>query len=782
MATPVRAAAPVAVPEAPVLHPSLRPGEVTRTAVDVRTPSVHRVDGQLGDWIGAATRFAGAGAFSAGEYVYSDHLFDAYGPDNGNDTDRQQLIDLLARILPETYRLEPLGQIDPFDELGVPVDYPLSASEQYGDAGFVPAADIHEVRVAVTEQDVHLLVRTTTMTAADQPAVLVLADTAPGAAARGVPFASNLSTAKADVAAIVVGSTVTVADLRTGALITTTATAATNPTGYDNAVEARFPRRLLEGAGGAISLAVATGKPAPDRRSFAALADAPGGARIANVAFRPNEPVRTWFDKQQALALGAGTIDPFFASIDASDSQAGVTERIGLVPGGYYERIFESSPAISTEGGNDGVLQHYGVYVPLRYDGTRRPLPATFWMHWRGGKAHSGATVSPRIMRDQGDGHGGFVFAPRGRGTSTWYLGEGMVDVNEVWADATASFPVDADRVYVSGHSMGGWASWLFPILYPDRFAGAYPVEGPLTEGAWTGVDVPGCDDLYFEDFADYTPCYIATNDSDPRTQHTFRLLENLRNVPMAIYQGAIDELVPVSGVTVQVNRLQELGYRYRYYLFPTYEHYTHPIVDEWAEGARYLDRFRRDRNPARVTYIRDMPFEETVETGPSRVRPTLGLNFDFDHAYWMSQLTPADPVNGVARFDGRSLAIPAPPVINVPEAGGPVALGQAGPFVMVGQSWLTNPLTPTPPTTNGFTFSLTGATRVALDLTRMAIRTTAPINGQVTADRPFQLRLSGAWAAIPTVRINGAPVARSVADGALVINVPAGNAVIAVS
>ena len=579
-----------------------------------------------------------------------------------------------------------------------------------------------------------------------------------------------MSTTRAEVAALLVGTAASIVDLRTG--VTSTGTVATNPTGYANAVEDAPPRSLFEGFDGKVSLAVAAGRPSADKKSLT----------VANVAFRPDEPVRTWFDKQQALALGAGSIDPFFASIDPALSQTGVTERVGLQPGGYYERVFESSPAISSEGGQDGTFQHYGVYVPLAYGTGDRPLPATFWMHWRGGKAHSAAAVSPRVMRDQGDTHGGFVFAPRGRGTSTWYLGEGMVDVNEVWADATASFAVDADRVYVSGHSMGGWASWLLPILYPDRFAGAYPVEGPLTEGAWTGADFPGCDDYHFDQFPEYTPCYVATNDSDPRTQHTLRLVDNLRNVPMAIYQGAIDELVPVSGVTLQVNRLRDLGYRFRYYLFPNYEHYTHPVVDEWVEGARYLATFRRDRNPARVTYVRDMPFEETVETGPSRLHPVTGLSFDFDRAYWMSELTPVDPVNGVARFDGRSLAIAAPPVILAPEAGGPASLGQAGPYVMVGQSWLRNPLAPVPPLANGFAVTLNGANRVALDLVRMAIKTTAPISSSIATSHAVQLRLVGSWTSTPTVRVNGTVVSAPLVDGALVISLPAGTSAVAVA
>jgi hypothetical protein len=367
-------------------------------------------------------------------------------------------------------------------------------------------------------------------------------------------------------------------------------------------------------------------------------------------------------------------------------------------------------------------------------------LPLTFWLHWRGGKAHSAGTLSPRIMRDNGEGRGGIVVSPRGRGTSEWYLGEGHADFLEVWDDVFESFPVNDERVYVTGHSMGGWGSYLLSILYPDRFAAAFPVAGPVTQGAWTGADFEGCDDMKYDE---YSPCYIETNSSDPRAQHTRPLLENLRNVPIAIFQGGIDELVPTSGVTRQVERLTQLGYRHRYYMFPTYEHYSHPVVDEWMEGVRYTNQFTRPSNPAQVSYIRSMPFERSVESGPNQQDHKPGLtNFDFDKAYWMSGLTPVDAVDGVAHFEGRSLAISDAPTVLAPEVGGPAAPGQVGPYTMNGLAWLTNPLAAAAAPVNGFEVTLKGVASVTLDGARMGLNPALPIAADITSDSPAVVRV----------------------------------------
>ena len=199
----------------------------------------------------------------------------------------------------------------------------------------------------------------------------------------------------------------------------------------------------------------------------------------------------------------------------------------------------------------------------------------------------------------------------------------------------------------------------------------------------------------------------------------------------------------------MQVNRLQELGYRYRADLFPTYEHYTHPVMDEWDEGARFLQKHVRDPNPERVTYVRDMPFERSVETGPNLNEPSTTQLFDFDHAYWMSGLVAADPVNGRAHFDGRTFGLNRQPTIAIPEAGGPVSNQQNGLYLMAGQQWIPSPLEGRPGADNRFEITVTGATAVTLDLARMGL-SPAGLQGVVTTDKPLQLTLGGTTLTVP--------------------------------
>jgi len=703
-----------------------------------------RVDGNIADWRGQLPGFGGAMIYSHGELVYEDHIFDAYGPDNGQDAARLAVMDPLTQAVPEFYRLDPAYQYLP-GEFGIPTG-PLTPGTNYGDDPMEEQADLSEVRLGTdSRRDLWLLARTTTMNDSHPAtALLVLLDTRPGGAKRAVPFNSGLSTTRADVAVFLHGGYGAWADLaHPGTIhVLPAGSVATNPRGYVNAIEARIPARLLGGSTHTVGVAVAAG-----------LADAGGKAlrtlplqpNVANVAFRPDEPARNWWEKQQALELHRGTIDSFFATASLDRMAAGANQR--YVPGpGYHDRIFTSSPAISSEHGTEGILQHYGVYLPSGFR-EGRPTPTQYWFHFRGGDAHIAAAVVPGVIWDMGEYAHSIVITPDGRGEAGWYVGRSQEDVLEVWADSHRLFPIDRDRTYIAGHSMGGWASYLLPIEHPDWFAAAFPASGPVTQGAYTGVDFRGCDGYSFQG---ETPCYTSANGGDPRAEYTEPLLDNLKWVPYAIYQGTNDELVPTTGVTLQVKRLQQLGYRYQYYLFPGQEHYGPPIVDQWMDGVRYEHQFALDPNPPEVTYIRSMPFEHAIETVNSG-----GVRFSFplDHAYWMSGLEPVDSRKGIARFDGRSLAIPDPERTPVPQTTAPVQTDQGYPFVMVGQAWRSGA---SAPTRNGFIATLTGARAVTLDTARMRLSTTRLITGELSSDAPLSLTLLGRWPATVVASVDG--------------------------
>ena len=604
------------------------------------------------------------------------------------------------------------------------------------------------------------------MTAPPTTALLVLLDTAPGSAKHDVPFASGIHSTRADYALLLAGRRGWIANVATGAVTALPAgSVASNPGGYTNALEARIPRSVLGVLPSSFSMAAATGVADPGGKPR--LKDLGLGANLANVAFRGSEPARDWWDKRQAFSLYDRTIDPFFHAVGLAALAHGATQQYRPGPG-YHDRIFTSAGDLAGEGpgGRAAALRRLPAYrvsprrevaapvvVPLprrqrAHRGGRRP--AHLQGHGRGPEHDRRDAARPRyvdLVRRQGPGG-----LPRGLGRRAPHLlGRSRPHVHRGPLDGRLGHVPDVD-----------------PLSRPLRRR--VPASGPVTQGAWTGVDFAGCDELHSD--SETTPCYISANGGDPRAEFTRPLLDNLRWVPQAIYQGVPDELVPVTGVVRQAQRLRALGYRYRLYLFPAQEHYGPPVQDQWTDGARYEHQFVRDPNPPRVTYMRSMPFERAVETVQS---DGVKLSFDFERAYWLSDLEPTDTVKGVARFDGRSLAIPERGHTLAPEAGGPATPDQTGPYAMTGQAWKFGGAG-LPQAQNAFQVSLSGASTAKLDLARMRLDPSRRLTGDVATASALRLALGGRFAPGVRATIDGRPATIVRWRTAIAVDVPAGH------
>jgi hypothetical protein len=319
-----------------------------------------------------------------------------------------------------------------------------------------------------------------------------------------------------------------------------------------------------------------------------------------------------------------------------------------------------------------------------------------------------------------------------------------MVDFRDVWNDVQAHYAIGADgraggidpgRVLLAGHSIGGWASYLLGLLYPDRWAASNPEDGLLVPGLWLGAGAPT----------------DAQDGADIKAEFLYPLLGNARNMPYAILHGTEDELVPVTSAIASGLQLQKLGYRYRLYLFHTYEHYSAPLWDDWRDVVKYMSSFARDPNPAHVTYTISPALYHAIST--VSVPSGVDLHFTIDRAYWVSDLhtrAPGIAPSNVGTVDATTYGRGVQNVLGIPEAG---TAGQPEVYTMTGQRWLPNGSTPAQ---NRFSATLTGLASASFELARMGLSTSAPLAGTITTDGRTDVILDGVWSGPPSIHVAG--------------------------
>ena len=175
----------------------------------------------------------------------------------------------------------------------------------------------------------------------------------------------------------------------------------------------------------------------------------------------------------------------------------------------------------------DGAPHRYQVFVPAAKAGGRKP-PVIVFLHGSGERGDDGAKptavgIGPYI-RAHRDTFPAIVVFPQAPENSEW---SGNLDLVFATLDAaTREFHGDAARTYLSGLSMGGYGVWDVALRAPDRFAALAPVCGAVKQP---------------REERDTLFVAAVAREADPYAA----IAQRLRKVPVWIFHGAKDDLVP---------------------------------------------------------------------------------------------------------------------------------------------------------------------------------------------------------------------------------------------
>jgi len=193
----------------------------------------------------------------------------------------------------------------------------------------------------------------------------------------------------------------------------------------------------------------------------------------------------------------------------------------------------------------------YLLYLPDGYDTSERDWPLLIFLHGsgeRGSELDSLKIYGPPMMIEQGHDFPFIVASPQCP-AGQWLTLEELVALLD---ELTESYRVDADRVYVTGLSLGGRATWALAAAIPDRLAAIVPICGR----------------------------------GRPDTA------EQIGDMAIWVFHGAKDGTVPLSSSTEMVNALYSAGSNPRFTVYPEAGHrqawekaYADPALWTWLEA-----------------------------------------------------------------------------------------------------------------------------------------------------------------------------------------------------
>lgn len=217
----------------------------------------------------------------------------------------------------------------------------------------------------------------------------------------------------------------------------------------------------------------------------------------------------------------------------------------------------------------------YGLYVPNEYD-PECVWPTILFLHGAGEAGRDGLLPTEyqlgSAIRRQASRYPGLVIFPQ---LPTFRPLWRTADVDyalRVLAEVRRHYCVDPQRIYVTGPSSGGRATWHALYRQPELFAAALVVCGMVRPRLPDGTRVADADPV------------VPDADGDPAQQ----LARVLRDIPIWTFHGDVDPVFPVSDTREVMAALGAAGAPVRYTELPGFGHdvwdvaYYSPEVADW--------------------------------------------------------------------------------------------------------------------------------------------------------------------------------------------------------
>ena len=219
----------------------------------------------------------------------------------------------------------------------------------------------------------------------------------------------------------------------------------------------------------------------------------------------------------------------------------------------------------------------------------------------------------------------------------------GRIDALEALDDAKAKLGADSERVYLTGHSMGGHGTWILGSIYPDKFGAIGPCAGWLSFWSYRGATK-----------AENPSALERMLMRAEAAGDTTTLAKNLATTGIYILHGGADNVVRPQQSHTMIEQLKTFHKDFVYHEEPGQGHWwdisEEPGTDcvDWAP---MFDFFARHALPPDKA-VRQVDFV-TVNPGISAWSHWAGIEDQIEHLTPSSISIRIDP--GLRRFTGTT-------------------------------------------------------------------------------------------------------------------------------
>lgn len=144
---------------------------------------------------------------------------------------------------------------------------------------------------------------------------------------------------------------------------------------------------------------------------------------------------------------------------------------------------------------SDGQEWKARISVPEKIDpSSEKKFPLVIGLHWlavdRNDQANSYFRFSKCLLEPVFKDLNAFIIAPQAD-EILWHTENNQIRVLTMIEEAKEHWPIDSEKVIVTGYSQGGVGSWYYAEKYPEIFSAAIPIASSYPEIPESKISVP---------------------------------------------------------------------------------------------------------------------------------------------------------------------------------------------------------------------------------------------------------------------------------------------------
>ncbi len=205
----------------------------------------------------------------------------------------------------------------------------------------------------------------------------------------------------------------------------------------------------------------------------------------------------------------------------------------------------------------DGTELHYAVAVPADV-GAQESLPLVVGLHygWRGEQPKRLGRDFMRILVEPGLSSTRAILVAPNCPEGSWNHPRSEAAVLDLIDTLLRDYPIDADRILVTGFSLGGMGTWFFAANHPDVFDAAIAIASvPVVDHEGRSRTDP---DAFAASVAEGSAPWLG----------------GLMRVPLFVVNSRDDELIPFARAAAAVSSLADRGAPVRFLPLEGIGHY----------------------------------------------------------------------------------------------------------------------------------------------------------------------------------------------------------------